>query len=225
VPEKKSVALTLDQVFAAIQSGKAQELRLIIKADVQGSLEPIVSSLSGLTAGAIKVNILHAATGNIGNDDVMLAAASEAILIGFSVMADPSARRLAEAEGVDIRTYDIIYRLTEDIDKALKGMLAPEVRKVIVGRAEVRAVFRIPKLGNVAGCLVVEGDMKRSARCRILRTGAEIYDAPITSLKHEKEDEREIHAGFECGIGIKGFTEFLPGDVLECYAEEQVSAS
>ncbi len=223
-PEKKSAALTLDQVFEAFQSGKAQELRLIIKADVQGSLEPIVSSLSGLSAGDIKVNILHAATGNIGNDDVMLAAASEAIVIGFSVAADPAARRLAEAEGVDIRLYDIIYRLTEDIDKALKGMLAPEVRKVVVGRAEVRAVFRIPKLGNIAGCLVVEGDMKRSARCRVVRTGAEIYDAPITSLKHEKADEREIHAGFECGIGIKGFTEFQTGDILECYAEEEVSA-
>ncbi len=223
-PEKQSAALTLDQVFEAFQAGKAQELRLIIKADVQGSLEPIVSSLSGMTAGDIKVNVLHSATGNIGNDDVMLAAASEAIILGFSVMADPAARRLAEAEGVDIRLYDIIYRLTEDIEKALKGMLKPEVQKVIVGRAEVRAVFRIPKLGNIAGCLVVDGDMKRSARCRIFRGGAEIYDGSITSLKHEKEDEREVHAGFECGIGIKGFTEFQPGDVLECYAEEEVSA-
>jgi translation initiation factor IF-2 len=222
-PEKQSAALTLDQVFEAFQAGKAQELRLIIKADVQGSLEPIVSSLSGMTAGDIKVNILHAATGNIGNDDVMLAAASEAIIVGFSVMADPAARRLAEAEGVDIRLYDIIYRLTEDVEKALKGMLAPEVQKVIVGRAEVRAVFRIPRIGNIAGCLVVEGDMRRSARCRVLRGGVEIYDGSITSLKHEKEDEREIHAGFECGIGIKGFTEFQPGDVLECYAEEEVS--
>jgi translation initiation factor IF-2 len=224
-PGKQSAALTLDQVFEAFQAGKAQELRLIIKADVQGSLEPIVSSLSGMAAGDIKVNILHAATGNIGNDDVMLAAASEAIIIGFSVMADPAARRLAEAEGVDIRLYDIIYRLTEDIEKALKGMLAPEVQKVIVGRAEVRAVFHIPKIGNIAGCLVVDGDMKRSARCRVLRGGAEIYDGSITSLKHEKEDEREVHAGFECGIGIKGFAEFQPGDVLECYAEEEVSAS
>jgi len=223
-PEKQSAALTLDQVFEAFQAGKAQELRLIIKADVQGSLEPIVSSLSGMTAGDIKVNVLHSATGNIGNDDVMLAAASEAIILGFSVMADPAARRLAEAEGVDIRLYDIIYRLTEDIEKALKGMLKPEVQKVIVGRAEVRAVFRIPKLGNIAGCLVVDGDMKRSGRCRVLRGGAEIYDGSITSLKHEKEDEREVHAGFECGIGIKGFTEFQPGDVLECYAEEEVSA-
>jgi translation initiation factor IF-2 len=154
----------------------------------------------------------------------MLAAASEAIIIGFSVMADPAARRLAEAEGVDIRQYDIIYRLTEDIDKALKGMLEPEVQKVIVGRAEVRAVFRIPKLGNIAGCLVVDGDMKRNGRCRVLRAGAEIYDGSITSLKHEKEDEREVHAGFECGVGIKGFIEFQPGDLLECYAEEQVSA-
>jgi len=222
--ERRSTPLTLDQVFAAYQTGKAQELRLIVKADVQGSLEPIISSLSALSAGDIKVNILHAATGNIGNDDVMLAAASQAIIIGFSVMADPAARRLAEAEGVDLRVYDIIYRLTEDIEKALKGMLAPEVHKVIVGRAEVRAVFRIPRLGNIAGCLVVEGDMKRNARCRVLRGGVEIYDGAVTSLKHEKDDEREIHAGYECGIGIKGFTEFQPGDVLECYAEEEVSA-
>ena len=222
--ERRSTPLTLDQVFAAYQSGKAQELRLIVKADVQGSLEPIISSLSGLSAGGIKVNILHAATGNIGNDDVMLAAASEAIIVGFSVMADPSARRLAESEGVDLRVYDIIYRLTEDIEKALKGMLAPEVHKVISGRAEVRAVFRIPRLGNIAGCLVVEGDMKRNARCRVVRSGAEIYDGAVTSLKHEKEDEREIHAGYECGVGVKGFTEFQPGDVLECYAEEEVSA-
>jgi translation initiation factor IF-2 len=222
--ERPRAAKTLDQVFDAFQKGETQELRLIVKADVQGSLEPIVSSLRDLSAGEIKVNVLHAATGNIGENDVMLAAASDAIIIGFSVMADPGARRMAEAEGVDIRQYDIIYRLTEDVEKALKGLLAPETRKVVLGRAEVRKVFRIPKIGNIAGSLVVQGELRRGARVRVLRGQDEIYDGTITSLKHEKEDVREIREGFECGIGVKGFTEFQQGDILECYTQEQVAA-
>jgi len=217
-------AKTLEQVFDAFQKGETQELRLIVKADVQGSLEPIVSSLRDLSAGEIKVNVLHAATGNIGENDVMLAAASDAIVIGFNVMADPGARRMAEAEGVDIRLYDIIYRLTEDVEKALKGLLAPETRKVVLGRAEVRKVFRIPKLGNIAGSLVVQGEMRRGARARVLRGQDEIFDGTISSLKHEKEDEREMREGFECGIGVKGFSDFQAGDVVECYTTEQVAA-
>ena len=217
-------AKTLEQVFDAFQKGETQELRLIVKADVQGSLEPIVSSLRDLSAGEIKVNVLHAATGNIGENDVMLAAASDAIVIGFNVMADPGARRMAEAEGVDIRLYDIIYRLTEDVEKALKGLLAPETRKVVLGRAEVRKVFRIPKLGNIAGSLVVQGEIRRGARARVLRGQDEIFDGTISSLKHEKEDEREMREGFECGIGVKGFSDFQAGDVVECYTTEQVAA-
>lgn len=216
-------AKTLDQIFDAFQKGETQELRLIVKADVQGSLEPIVSSLRDLSAGEIKVNVLHAATGNIGENDVMLAAASDAIVIGFNVMADPGSRRMGEAEGVDIRMYDIIYRLTEDVEKALKGLLAPEIRKVVLGRAEVRRVFRIPKIGNIAGSMVVQGEIRRGARGRVLRGQDEIYDGTITSLKHEKEDAREIREGFECGIGVKGFSEFQEGDVVECYTTEQVA--
>jgi translation initiation factor IF-2 len=223
VAEKPRAAKTLDQVFDAFQKGETQELRLIVKADVQGSLEPIVSSLRDLSAGEIKVNVLHAATGNIGENDVMLAAASDAIVIGFNVMADPGSKRMAEAEGVDIRFYDIIYRLTEDVEKALKGLLAPETRKVVLGRAEVRKVFRIPKIGNIAGSLVTQGELRRGARVRVLRGQDEIYDGTISSLKHEKEDVREMREGFECGIGVKGFTEFQPGDVLECYTQEQVA--
>jgi translation initiation factor IF-2 len=224
-PQAESRVLTLDQVFEAFQAGKAQELRLIVKADVQGSLEPIVSSLQELSAGDIKVNILHASPGNVGENDVMLAAASQAVVVGFNVVADQAARRVAEREGVDIRLYDIIYRLTEDIEKALKGMLAPETRRVVLGRAEVRATFRIPKLGNIAGCIVLEGELRRNARVRVLRGGSEVFDGQITSLKHEKEDQRDVRAGFECGVGVKGFTEFQSGDVLECYGEEQVTAA
>ncbi len=223
VATRPRAAKTLDQVFDAFQKGETQELRLIVKADVQGSLEPIVSSLRDLSAGEIKVNVLHAATGNIGENDVMLAAASDAIVIGFNVMPDPGARRVAEAEGVDIRLYDIIYRLTEDVEKALKGLLAPETRKVALGRAEVRKVFRIPKIGNIAGSLVVQGEIRRGARARVLRGQDEIFDGTITSLKHEKEDVREMREGFECGIGVKGFAEFQPGDIVECYTTEQVA--
>jgi translation initiation factor IF-2 len=169
--------------------------------------------------------VLHSATGNVGDNDIMLAAASDAIIVGFNVVADQAARKLAEAEGVDIRLYDIIYRLTEDIDKALKGMLAPETRRVVIGKAEVRAVFRIPKIGHIAGCYVQEGEIRRNARIRVLRAGQEIADGPVSSLKHEKEDEREARAGFECGIGVKGFDGFQVGDILESYGEETVAAA
>ena len=217
-------AKTLDQIFDAFQKGETQELRLVIKADVQGSLEPIVSSLNELSAGEIKVNVLHAATGNITENDVMLAAASDAIVIGFNVTADQGARRVAETEGIDIRSYDIIYRLTEDVEKALKGMLEPETRQIVIGRAEVRAVFRIPKIGNIAGCLVTQGELRRNARVHVLRGQEEIFEGALSSLKHEKEDVREIREGFECGVGVKGFSDFERGDILECYTQEQVAA-
>jgi translation initiation factor IF-2 len=217
-------ARSLEQVFEAFQAGETQELRLVVKADVQGSLEPIVSSLKDLSAGDIHVNILHAATGNISGDDVMLASASEAIIIGFSVGIDPAARRTAEDQGVDIRTYDIIYRLTEDIEKALKGMLEPEKRKVDLARAEVRAVFRIPKLGNIAGCMILKGEARRNASARVVRGGEVVHEGPISSLRHVKDDVREVREGFECGIGLRGFDDFKVGDVLEIYTEEEVPA-
>jgi translation initiation factor IF-2 len=210
----QSRALSLDQIFEAYQAGETQELRLIVKADVQGSLEPIISSLEELSAGDIKVNVLHSATGNIGESDVMLATASKAIVVGFNVAADQAARMLAENEKVDIRIYDIIYRLTEDIEKALKGMLAPEVREVELGQAQVRAVFRIPKIGNIAGCIVTKGEIRRNASVRVLRTSEVIFEGPISSLRHEKDDVREIREGFECGIGVKDFNEFEEGDIL-----------
>ncbi|HKZ55562.1 MAG TPA: translation initiation factor IF-2 [Anaerolineales bacterium] len=216
---------TLEQIFEAYKAGEIKDLRLVVKADVQGSLEPITTSLEKLSSDEIRVNVLHSATGNIGDNDVLLAAASDAIVIGFNVSADQGARRLAEGEGVDIRIYDIIYRLTEDVEKALKGMLAPVTRQVLLGKAEVRAVFRIPKLGHIAGCLVVQGTLQRNARVRVLRGGEEAYVGNITSLKHEKEDEREMREGFECGVGVKGFEEFLVGDILECYTEETVAAA
>jgi translation initiation factor IF-2 len=216
-------SFSLDQIFEAFQAGEAQELRLVVKADVQGSLEPIISSLEELSAGDIKVNVLHSATGNIGESDVMLARASDAIVVGFNVSADQAARTLAESERVDIRIYDIIYRLTEDIEKALKGMLEPETREIELGRAEVRAVFRIPKVGNIAGCLVFKGELRRNANIRVLRGDDVVFEGAITSLKHEKDDVREIREGFECGVGLRGFDDFEVGDRLVCFTEETVA--
>ena len=217
-------AATLEQLFERFQAGEVKELRLIIKADVQGSLEPIVSSLNDMGKGEIKVNILHAETGNIGENDVMLAAASDAIVIGFNVAADAPARRLADTEGVSVRLYDIIYRMTEDIEKALKGMLEPIEEETVIGHAEVRAIFRISRVGNIAGCRVKDGEIRRNARMRVIRGGATIFEGNVSSLKHLQDDVREVRAGFECGIGIKNFNDFEEGDILESYSVEKVAA-
>jgi translation initiation factor IF-2 len=220
--ERPQAAKTLEQVLEAFKAGEQRELRLVIKADVQGSLEPIISSSQALDLEDIKVNVLHAATGNITENDVMLAAASDAIVIGFNVTVEQAAKRMAETEGVDIRIYDIIYRLTEDIEKALKGLLEPETREVLIGRAQVLAVFRIPKVGLIAGCRVLEGELRRNAKLRVRRDEEIVFDGSITSLKHEKDDVREIREGFECGVGVKGFEAFKKGDILDCYAVEIV---
>jgi len=215
-------AVTLEELFDRYQAGEVRELRLVIKADVQGSLEPIVSTLKDMSKGDININILHAETGNITESDVMLATASKAVVIGFNVSADSAARRMAEAEGISVRLYDIIYRMTEDVEKALKGMLAPEEKEVILGHADVRAVFRINKIGNIAGCKVADGEIRRNGRIRVVRNGHVMYEGHISSLKHLTEDVREVRTGFECGIGIKGFDDILVGDRLECYLIEKV---
>ena len=216
--QKSSV--TLEQLFDRYQAGEVRELRLIVKADVQGSLEPIVSSLNDLGKGEIKVNILHAETGNIGENDVMLASASDAIVVGFNVQSDVPARKLAEVEGVSIRLYDIIYRLTEDVEKALKGLLEPEEVETVIGHASVRAVFRISKVGNIAGCYIIDGEVRRNARAKVLRNGEVLHTGSFSSLKHLQEDVRELRAGFECGIGVRGFDDFEVGDLIECYTVE-----
>ena len=216
-------AMTLDHLFEAYQAGEAQELRLVVKADVQGSLEPIINSLEELSVGDIRINVLHSATGNIGEDDVMLAAASGAIVVGFNVSADQAAKRAGETERVDIRLYDVIYRLTEDIEKALKGMLKPEKRVVDLGQAEVLKIFTIPKMGKIAGCRVLEGEIRRNARIRVVRDEENLHEGPIASLKHEKEDVTEIREGFECGIALKGFEAFKKGDKLMAFVIEETA--
>jgi translation initiation factor IF-2 len=211
---------TLEELFTRVQSGEEKELRLIIKADVQGSLEPIMNSLNDLASKEISINILHAETGNISENDVMLASASTAIIVGFNVTADTSAKRMAETEGVSIRMYQIIYRLIEDVEKALKGMLEPEYVEVVIGKADVLAIFKIQKIGAIAGCRIAAGEFKRNAKAKVVRNEEVIYEGEINSLKHEKDDVREVRTGFECGIGLKGFSEFQVGDTILCYTRE-----
>jgi translation initiation factor IF-2 len=212
---------SLEDLFIRYQAGEIKELRLIVKADVQGSLEPITNSLEELKEGDIKVNILHASTGNISENDVMLAAASDAFVVGFNVTADVAARRLADAEGVSIRVYEIIYRLMEDIEKALKGMLEPEYKEKIIGEAEVLAIFHVTKVGQVAGCRIVKGEIRRNAKVRILRNDEKIYEGELASLKHEKDDVREVRQGFECGMSFKNFNDVEAGDSIQCFTLER----
>ena len=216
---KKKVSL--EDLFASVQSGEAKELNLIVKADVQGSLEPLVVELQKLGQGEIGLKILHAEAGNVGENDVMLASASKALIVGFNVQADVAARRLAEKEGVSIRLYEIIYRMTEDIEKALKGMLEPDLVEKVVGRATVLAVFPASKLGRVAGCRVTEGDLRRNSKVRLFRGTDLVFEGEMASLRHEKEDVREIRTGFECGVGFKSFHDIQVGDQLVCYVIEK----
>jgi translation initiation factor IF-2 len=218
-PEK---VISLEDVFARMQEGKIKELNIVLKADVQGSLEPIQNSLEKLGAEDLKVKILHAGIGNIAESDVMLAAASSAMVIGFNVQVDAGARSLAEQEGVEIRNYQIIYKLIEDMEKALKGMLEPVYQDVVTGHCEVRQVFKIGKRGNIAGCAVTDGLATRTGQVRVMRAGAEVADKTVSSLRHFSEDVKEVQAGSECGVALDGFDAFEVGDVLEFHHKERV---
>jgi translation initiation factor IF-2 len=215
--------ISLEDLFRQMQAGEAKELRIVLKADVQGSLEPVADSLQRLSTDELKVNILHQGTGHISESDVMLATASRAIVLGFDVEPDGAARRLAETEGVDIRTYDLIYRIIEDVDKALKGLLEPVYQEVILGHAEVRAIFRISRRGNVAGCYVTDGQVVRNGLARVRRGRSMLYEGRVGSLRRFTQDVTEVRSGYECGIGLEGFDDFEEGDVIEIYRMEQVT--
>jgi translation initiation factor IF-2 len=215
--------MTLDEVLRRFGEGEPVELNLILKADVDGSLEPIVNSIEPLGTEDQEVHILHQGIGNVSESDVMLASASDAIIIGFHVDVDEAARRLAAQEGVDIRQYNIIYNLVDDVDKALKGMLEPVYEKVVIGHAQVRAVFDIRRRGRIAGCYVTDGEATRNSWVRVTRNGEELFDGRIDSLKRFQEDVASVRAGFECGLSVAGFENFEEGDTLEFYREERVS--
>jgi translation initiation factor IF-2 len=215
--------VTLDELFAQIGEGEISELNVILKADVQGSLEAIEDALNKIKVGDVRVRVLHKAAGAISENDVALAQASGAVVIGFNVRPDPKARDLAEKEAVDIRTYQIIYKLVEDIEAALKGMLKPEFEERVLGRAVVRQTFKVPKIGLIAGSFVEEGTIARGAKVRLLRDGVVLADSQISSLKRFKDDAREVQQGYECGIGIDNFQDIKEDDVMEAYEIREIT--
>ena len=222
VGEGPARPLTLNDLYAQIQAGKVKELALIIKADGQGSIEPIVNSLEKLGGENVKVNILHTSTGNINESDVMLAVASHGIVIGFSVDVDTAARKMADASGVDVRLYNIIYKLVEDVDKALKGMLEPVYVDKVIGHAEVRQTFKIKSVGIIAGCIVRDGAAQRDAKARVRRGEEVVFEGSLHSLKRFQEDVKEVKTGFDCGVAIEGFSDYKEGDSIEFYVKERV---
>ena len=213
----------LEDIFSQIQAGEVATLNLVIKADVQGSLEAVTESLRRLERDDVKLAFVHRAVGGITENDISLAATTNATLIGFNVRPDRKARELADTEGVEIRTYEIIYKLLEDIERAMVGMLAPEFEEVVTGEAEVREVFRVPKVGAIAGCYVRSGVISRGSKVRFLRDGTIIWKGAIQSLRRFKDDAREVREGFECGVGLSDFQDLKPGDLIETFDEREIA--
>jgi translation initiation factor IF-2 len=210
----------LDQLFKKFEEGEEKELALIIKADVQGSVEVLNDTLPALSTDEVKVKIAHSATGNITETDVLLASASNAIVLGYNTKAAQKIMDMAKEENVEIRTYNVIYQLTKDIKDALSGLLEPVKKEVLLGRAEIKRIFRVPRVGTIAGCLVTEGQINRNAEVRVIRGEEEIHQGKISSLKHIKENVNEIKKGYECGIGIESFKDLQVGDIIEAFKTE-----
>jgi translation initiation factor IF-2 len=214
--------LTLDDISAQIQQGGVKELRLIVRADVSGSVEALADSLQKLSTPEVKVRILYRGVGAISESDIMLASASDAIVVGFQVNVPPATRKLAESESVEIRLYSIIYDCINEVQLALEGMLTPDIKEEITSTVEIRAIFKISRLGTIAGCYVQNGKITRNDKVRVLRDGFEIYKGTLTSLKRVKDDVREVDTGYECGIGIQGFNDLEVGDIIESYKTIEV---
>jgi len=210
-------------MFEQMEQGEVAELPILIKADVQGSLEALRESLEKLSTDEVQVKVIHGQVGGINESDVNLAMASEAIIIGFNVRAEASARRVIEQQGIDVRYFSVIYEAVDQVKAALEGLLAPEVTEEITGRAEVRDLFKVPKIGTVAGCQVVEGYITRNAKVRVLRDNVVIFDGNLDSLKRFKDDVKEVREGYECGIGIKDYNDVKLGDILECYEARETA--
>lgn len=215
--------ITLENLYEQIKEGEIQELKVIVKADVQGSVEALKDSLGKLSTSQVRFNCIHEGVGAINETDIVLASASNAIIIGFRVRPNTRASILAKKEKVDIRRYGIIYDVIEDIRSAMEGMLAPELREEIVGNAEVRKVFKVPKIGSIAGTYVSNGRVSRGDNARLIREGIEIYTGKIAGLKRFKEDTREVASGFECGIKIENFDDVKEGDVIEAFIVHEIA--
>jgi translation initiation factor IF-2 len=215
--------VSLQTLLAATREGEAPELNLLLKADTQGSVEALDDQLAKLDQSLVKLNILRKGAGGITENDVTLAQASNAIVIGFNVVPNAGARVMAEENGVDIRTYRVIYQAVQDIEDAARGLLGPETREVPLGQAEVRATFRVPRLGVVAGCMVLEGVIRRNSRARLVRDGTVVYETTVGSLRRFKDDVREVAAGYECGIGLEGYQDVKEGDLIQAFEVQEVA--
>ena len=220
--QRSKRGVSLETLFEQMQEGGVQELSIVLKGDVQGSVEALLGELGKIQHAEVRVNVIHTGVGGITENDVNLAAASNALVVGFNVRPSGEARILAEREGVDIRTYRVIYQLTDDIQQALVGLLSPVQTEETIGEAEVRALFRVSRLGTIAGCMVTQGVVRRNARVRVVRDGTVIYETSIAQLKRFKEDARDVSEGFECGILLDGFNDIKEGDVLEAFETREV---
>ncbi len=215
--------VSLQSLLAATREGDVPDLNVLIKADAQGSVEALADQFEKMDQSVVKINVLRKGVGGISENDITLAQASDAIVIGFNVVENPGARSMAEEAGVDVRTYRVIYQAVQDIEAAARGLLGPEIREVPIGQAEVRATFRVPRLGVVAGCMVLDGVVRRNAPARLVRDGTVIYETTIGSLRRFKDDQREVAAGFECGIGLEGFQDVKEGDLIQAFEVREVA--
>jgi translation initiation factor IF-2 len=219
---QRAAGVSLEKLFSLIQEGQVQDLNIVLKGDVQGSVEALVGELAKFQNREVRVNVIHQGVGGITESDIMLASASGAMVVGFNVRPNAEARGLAEREGVEIRTYRVIYQLTEEIEQALVGMLSPVQTEETIGEAEVRALFRVSRLGTIAGCMVTSGIVRRSAQVRVVRDGTVIQDSSIAQLQRFKDQVREVAEGFECGILLDGYNDLREGDVFEVYETREV---
>ncbi|PRX33625.1 translation initiation factor IF-2 [Orenia metallireducens] len=218
----RNTTVNLEDLFSQIQQGEVKELNIVVKADVQGSVEAVKQSLQKLSTDEVEVKMLHGGVGGITETDVMLAAASNAIIIGFNVRPGVNARKVAEKENVDIRTYRVIYKAIDDVKSAMEGLLDPDYKEVVLGQVEVRQTFKVPKIGTIAGAYVTNGTVNRNAKVRLLRDGTIIHEGEIGSLKRFQDDVKEVAEGYECGIGIEGYNDLKEGDIMEIYDFEEV---
>ncbi|MEQ8201895.1 MAG: translation initiation factor IF-2, partial [Syntrophomonadaceae bacterium] len=223
--QKQSSRISLDDFFKQMQNTGIKELNLIIKGDVQGSIEALAQSLLRLSTNEVKVNVIHSAVGAVTETDVMLASASNAIIIGFNVRPDIKARKYGEEENIDIRMYRVIYEAIDDVKKAMEGLLEPEYREKYLGRAEVRQTFRVPNVGTVAGSYIIDGKMQRNADIRVLRDSVIIHEGKLSSLKRFKDDVKEVVEGYECGMGVRDFNDLKEGDIIEAFTMEEIARS
>ncbi|MGE3973852.1 MAG: translation initiation factor IF-2, partial [Bdellovibrionales bacterium] len=215
--------VSLEELFSKVQTGDTKELPIVLKSDVAGSSEALKGMLEKASTEKVKIKIIHSAVGGISESDVLLASSAKGLIIGFNVRPETSAVSLAKSQGVEIKTYSIIYEVVDDLKKAMEGLLAPTIVEKVLGRAEVRNTFSIPKIGTIAGCSVLDGKITRQSLVRLIRDSRVIYDGKLSSLKRFKDDAKEVATGFECGIGIENYNDLKVGDIIEAYERQSVA--